>query len=106
MQFNAVPPSEFDCCAPLSAPADESVNAMKDSFVGTLKQELVHHEQFATKREARIKVIAWIEGWYNREGVTRRLATRAPNRSRLNRTDERATPQLHAPAIRGEGQTS
>jgi putative transposase len=41
-------------------------NAMMESFFGTLKQELIHHEKFATKGEARSRVIAWIEGWYNR----------------------------------------
>jgi putative transposase len=41
-------------------------NAMMESFFGTLKQELIHHEKFATKPAARSRVIAWIEGWYNR----------------------------------------
>ena len=41
-------------------------NAMMESFFGTLKRELVYHENYQTKQEARSRVIAWIEGWYNR----------------------------------------
>lgn len=41
-------------------------NAMMESFFGTLKTELVYHENYQTKQEARSSVIAWIEGWYNR----------------------------------------
>ena len=41
-------------------------NAMMESFFGTLKTELVYHEKYQSKSEARSSVIAWIEGWYNR----------------------------------------
>lgn len=41
-------------------------NAMMESFFGTLKTELVYHENYQSKSEARSSVIAWIEGWYNR----------------------------------------
>jgi transposase InsO family protein len=41
-------------------------NAMMESFWGTLKTELVHHERHATKQAARDSVISWIEGWYDR----------------------------------------
>ena len=41
-------------------------NAMMESFFGSFKTELVYHEQFKTKQQARSKIIAWIEGWYNR----------------------------------------
>jgi transposase InsO family protein len=41
-------------------------NAMMESFFGTLKTELVYHENYESKSEARSSVIAWIEGWYNR----------------------------------------
>jgi len=53
-------------------------NAMMESFFGTLKQELIHHERFATKREARSRVIAWIEGWYNRRRRHSSLGCRSP----------------------------
>jgi putative transposase len=53
-------------------------NAMMESFFGTLKQELVHHERFATKTAARSRVIAWIEGWYNRRRRHSALGYRSP----------------------------
>ena len=40
-------------------------NAMMESFFGSFKTELVYHEKFATKSQAKSKIIAWIEGWYN-----------------------------------------
>ena len=41
-------------------------NAMMESFFGSFKTELIHHQQFATKQQATSRIIAWIEGWYNR----------------------------------------
>jgi len=41
-------------------------NAMMESFFGSLKTELTHHEKYQTRQEARSSVIGWIEGWYNR----------------------------------------
>ena len=41
-------------------------NAVAESFFGTLKQELVYHERYRTRAEARLSVFEYIEGWYNR----------------------------------------
>lgn len=41
-------------------------NAVAESFFGTLKQELVYHESYRTRAEARLSVFEYIEGWYNR----------------------------------------
>jgi transposase InsO family protein len=41
-------------------------NAMMESFFGSFKTELIHHERFATMAQATSRIIAWIEGWYNR----------------------------------------
>ncbi len=41
-------------------------NAVAESFFGTLKQELVYHERYRTRTEARLSVFQYIEGWYNR----------------------------------------
>lgn len=40
-------------------------NAPMESFWGTLKQELVHHEHFLTKEEAKLKIFEYIEVFYN-----------------------------------------
>jgi len=47
-------------------------NAVAESFFGILKRELVHHETYHTRDEARLSLFQYIEGWYNR---TRRHST-------------------------------
>jgi putative transposase len=41
-------------------------NAPMESFFATLKKELVHHEQYATRSEARQSLFEYIEVFYNR----------------------------------------
>lgn len=41
-------------------------NAPTESFWGTLKQEMVHHREFRTRREAYAAIQEWIEIFYNR----------------------------------------
>ena len=40
-------------------------NAPMESFFHTLKTELVHHQHYATREEARRDIFAYIEGFYN-----------------------------------------
>lgn len=42
-------------------------NAVMESFFSTLKQELVHHEDFATRDQARQALFEYIEVFYNRQ---------------------------------------
>jgi putative transposase len=42
-------------------------NAPMESFFATLKKELVHHEKYATRAEARSSLFEYIEVFYNRE---------------------------------------
>lgn len=49
-------------------------NAVAESFFGSLKNELVHHEDYRTRAEARRSVFEYIEVFYNRR---RRHATLA-----------------------------
>src|ERR1700737_4170897 len=51
---------------PLSRKADCYDNAPMESFFPTLKTELVHHRQYATREEAKRDIFAYIEGFYNR----------------------------------------
>jgi transposase InsO family protein len=46
--------------------ADCYDNAPMESFFHTLKTELVHHQHYATREEARLDIFAYIEGFYNR----------------------------------------
>jgi transposase InsO family protein len=48
-------------------------NAVTESFFGSLKTELVHHERYATRADARQSVFNYIERFYNRQ---RRHSTR------------------------------
>ena len=42
-------------------------NAVAESFFGTLKTELVHHEKYKTREEARLNIFDYIETFYNRQ---------------------------------------
>lgn len=42
-------------------------NAPMESFWGTLKQELIYHERFATREEAMAKIFEYVEVFYNRQ---------------------------------------
>ncbi|HET7090169.1 MAG TPA: IS3 family transposase [Anaerolineae bacterium] len=52
--------------ASMSRKADCYDNAPMESFFHTLKTELVHHRQYATRAEAKRDIFAYIEGFYNR----------------------------------------
>ncbi len=41
-------------------------NATAESFVSTLKCELVHRHRFPTREAARVAIFKYIEGFYNR----------------------------------------
>ena len=49
----------------MSRRADCYDNAPMESFFHTLKTELVHHRQYATRNEAECDLFAYIEGFYN-----------------------------------------
>ena len=53
--------------ASMSRKADCYDNAPMESFFHTLKTELVHHQQYATRDDARRDIFAYIEGFYNRK---------------------------------------
>ena len=53
-------------------------NAVAESFFGILKRELVYHETYRTRQEARLSVFEYIEGWYNRRRRHSTLGRRSP----------------------------
>lgn len=53
-------------------------NAPMESFFGSLKQELTHHEPFADRDVARSAVFDYIEVFYNRERLHSALGYRSP----------------------------
>jgi transposase InsO family protein len=61
-------------------------NAVAESFFGTLKQEHVNGQSYATREEARSSVFEWIECWYNRRRLHSSLGYMSPEtfEARLN----------------------
>ncbi len=53
-------------------------NAPMESFWGSLKQELVHHRRYGTRREAIQEIIEYIEIFYNRQRRQVRLGFLSP----------------------------
>lgn len=53
-------------------------NSPMESFWHTLKTEFVHHEQFATKAEAKSKIFEWIEVFYNRQRMHSSIGYKTP----------------------------
>ena len=51
----------------MSRPGNCYDNAAMESFWSSLKRELVHRCEFATRTEARAAIFEWIEVFYNRE---------------------------------------
>jgi len=53
-------------------------NAPAESFLATLKKELVHRRTFRTRVEARLVIRHWIESWYNRRRLSSVLEYQSP----------------------------
>lgn len=53
-------------------------NAAKESFFHSLKTELVYRTRFKTRREAKLRVFDWIEGFYNRRRLHSSLGYLSP----------------------------
>jgi putative transposase len=53
-------------------------NAPMESFWSTLKTELVHHEQYATREQARQSIFEYIEVFYNRKRLHSSLGYQSP----------------------------
>lgn len=59
----------WDCRQSMSRKGNGWDNAVSESFFGILKNELVHHERFRTRREAADKLFDYIEVFYNRSRI-------------------------------------
>ena len=58
--------AEHDITCSMSRRGDCYDNAPMESFISTLKRELVHHEDYATREQARQSIFQFIEMFYNR----------------------------------------
>ncbi len=64
--------------ASMSAKGDCWDNAVAESFWSTLKTELVNHEHYATRDQARQSIFEYIEVFYNRKRLHSSLGYRSP----------------------------
>jgi transposase InsO family protein len=53
--------------ASMSRPGNCYDNAVMESFFGTLKTELIYHEKYQTRAQARLSIFEYIEVFYNRQ---------------------------------------
>lgn len=71
--------------ASMSRPGECRDNAPKESFWATLKNELVHHERFATREQARAAIFDYIEVFYNRTRLHSSLGYVSPEQFEASR---------------------
>jgi transposase InsO family protein len=64
--------------ASMSGRGDCYDNAPMESFWGILKQELVHHHHYHTRREAMVEIREYIEVFYNRQRLQAGLGYLSP----------------------------
>lgn len=57
--------NRIDCS--MSRKGNCYANACMESFFATLKQELVYHRQYQTRKEAKQDIFEYIHVWYNRK---------------------------------------
>lgn len=70
--------SEHGIESSMSRKGDCFDNACAESFISTLKNELVHHIQFKTREEARTAIFEYIEVFYNRQRLHQTLGYLSP----------------------------
>ena len=70
--------SHYQMVASMSRTGNCYDNAVIESFFGTLKSELVHHQQYQTRDEGRRSVFAYIEAFYNRRRRHSALGYKSP----------------------------
>jgi putative transposase len=64
--------------ASMSRKGDCWDNAPMESFWGTLKNKLVHHRKFETRKQAKQEISEYIEVFYNRQRKQKRLGYLSP----------------------------
>lgn len=59
--------AELGITISMSRKANAWDNAPMESFFKTLKVERIHQVRYDTRAQARLDIVDWIEGWYNRQ---------------------------------------
>ena len=53
-------------------------NAVMESFFKTLKVERIHRVRYETRADARLDIVDWIEGFYNRQRMHSSIGYQTP----------------------------
>lgn len=69
---------QFGMKASMSRKGNCYDNAPMESFWGTLKTEMIHHRRYATRREAEAEIREYIELFYNRQRIQKKLGYCSP----------------------------
>jgi len=69
---------QFDMKPSMSRKGNCYDNAPMESFWGTLKTEMVHHRKYASRKEAESEAREYIEIFYNRQRIQKRLGFCSP----------------------------
>lgn len=59
--------AELGITMSMSRKANAWDNAPMESFFKTLKVERIHQVRYGTRAQARLDIVDWMEGWYNRQ---------------------------------------
>jgi len=70
--------AERDITCSMSRRANCWDNAPMESFFASLKKELVHHEDYRTRKEAKASIFEYIEVFYNRQRRHSTLGFKSP----------------------------
>ncbi|BBB64231.1 hypothetical protein UNDKW_5958 (plasmid) [Undibacterium sp. KW1] len=69
---------QFGMQASMSRKGNCYDNAPMESFWGSLKNELIHHQHYATRADAQAAIQEYIESFYNRQRRHSRLGNMSP----------------------------
>jgi transposase InsO family protein len=69
---------DYGMKASMSSKADCWDNAAMESFFKTLKVERVYQVHYCTRAQARLDIVDWIEGFYNRQRLHSSVGYRTP----------------------------
>ena len=69
---------DFRMTASMSRKGNCWDNAAMESFFKTLKVERTYQLHYATRAQARLDIVAWVEGFYNRERLHSSVGYQAP----------------------------
>jgi transposase InsO family protein len=69
---------DYGMVASMSRRANAWDNAVMESFFKTLKVERIYQVRYATRAQARLDIVNWIEGFYNRQRLHSAIGYRTP----------------------------